>query len=240
MPHFFINSKDIKNNTISVYDKENFNHIVKSLRTKIGEDILFIDENQIQYECIVLSIEKNYLTAQIKNKYPSERFLNFELCLAQSPLNSSAQSLIVEKSTELGINHLYPIFTDNCSVKKSVIDNKIEKWQKIMFEASKQCERAFIPTCHKLTDLKTIVNGDFDRILALVERLSKENLKNYLINNPIKQGEKILIIIGPEGGFSKSEFELFEKNKKIQMLSLGNLILKADTAVITSIGNIVL
>ena len=49
MPHFFIKSDDVKNNMITISDKENFNHIAKSLRIKKGEKLLLIDENQIQY-----------------------------------------------------------------------------------------------------------------------------------------------------------------------------------------------
>ena len=48
MPHFFINSKDVKDNKITIYDKENYIHLAKSLRIKIGEKLLLIDENQIQ------------------------------------------------------------------------------------------------------------------------------------------------------------------------------------------------
>lgn len=240
MPHFFINSKKINNNIIKIDDKENFNHIVKSLRIKINEKILLIDEKMMEHKGIVISITKNSLDVEIIKSYPNERFLDFDLSLAQSPLNSNSQNTIIEKATELGVNHIYPILTDNCSVKKSVIEGKIDKWQKIMYEASKQCERAFVPTCHTLSSMDTVINGDFNRIFALVEKNAKENLKTYLTKNPIQKGEKILTIIGPEGGFSKKEFEIFENNPKIQMLSLGKLILKADTAVITTIGNIVL
>ena len=240
MPHFFVSSSNILNNTIIISDKENYNHIVKALRMKPGEKILLIDENKIQHEGSILSVEKNNISVLIDKSYPSKRFLNFDLSLAQSPLNSSSQSTIIEKATELGVNNVYPVFTDNCAVKKSVIINKIEKWQNIMYDASKQCERAFVPKCHNLTSLENVLSMDFDRILAFVERLSKENLKNYLLNNPVKQNEKILVIVGPEGGFSSREFELFENTNNVEMLSLGNLILKADTAIITSIGNIVL
>ena len=63
-------------------------------------------------------------------------------------------------------------------------------------------------------------------------------MKEYFTKYPIKQKEKILVIVGPEGGFTKREFELFEKSDII-MLSLGDLILKAETAVIVGLGNII-
>lgn len=240
MPHFFINSIAIENSTITISDKENYNHIAKSLRAKVGEKLLLIDENQIQYKVEIQTITSNFIEAKILESYKSNRNLDFEIYLAQSPLRSDAQALIIEKATELGVAGVYPIMTDNCALKKSVIELKIEKWQRIMFEASKQCERAQIPTCFKLTDLNTLLKfGKFDRVLAFTEREANFNLKPYLIENPITKNEKILVIIGPEGGFSEKEFEFFKTNN-ITTLSLGNLILKAETAVIAALGNIVL
>lgn len=240
MPHFFINSKNANNDMVVISDKENYNHIVKSLRAKIGENILLIDENKIQYEGRIEKINSNSIEIKVTKNYKSNRSLSFKLYLAQSPLRSEAQSLIIEKATELGVEGIYPIFSDNCALKKSVIEQKVQKWQKIMLEASKQCERAYIPTCFAPMDLDSLLkNTNFDRILAFTERDAQFNLKSYLVQKPINNGETILVIIGPEGGFSPQEFEYFKKNN-ITTLSLGNLILKAETAVITALGNIVL
>lgn len=240
MPHFFINSKNVNNDIAVVSDKENYNHIAKSLRAKIGERILLIDENQIQYEGIIAKIAQNSIEIKIYKSYKSNRSLNFHLYLAQSPLRSEDQSLIVEKATELGVDGIYPIFSDNCALKKSVISQKVVKWQKIMSEASKQCERAYVPTCFEPLELdKLLKTVHFDRVFAFVERNADENLKICLNKNPILKDEKVLVIIGPEGGFSKREFEYFNQNN-IKTLSLGNLILKAETAVIAALGNIVL
>lgn len=239
MPHFFINSNAINNDFVTIKDKENYNHIVKSLRAKIGEKLLLIDENKIQYECIIKTITNKTVELSIAKHYESKRELGFQLYLAQSPLRSDSQSLIIEKATELGVDGIYPIFTDNCSLKKSVIEQKVQKWQKIMFEASKQCERAYVPKCFGLTTMQNLIKEQqFDRILAFTERSSEFKLKTYLSKNPIKKDEKILVLIGPEGGFSEKEFKFF-KDSKITTLSLGELILKAETAVVVALGNII-
>lgn len=240
MPHFFINSKTLKDIYIITPDDINFNHIAKSLRAKTGEKILLIDENQIQYEGEIQKITTKSIEIKILNRYKSERKLDFKLYLAQSPLRSDAQLMIIEKATELGVEGIYPIYTNNCTLKKSVIEQKICKWQKIMVEASKQCERAYVPKCFELSKMEDLaLDKKFDRVLAFTERSAKHKLKDYLQANPILKNEKILVIIGPEGGFSDAEFDFFEKNN-ITTLSLGNLILKAETAVIAAIGNIVL
>ena len=112
MPQFLINSKDIDSNMIIIDDKENYNHIAKSLRVRIGEDLLLIDENEIQYETKVEGITKNYVRVSIENSYKSKRKLDYDLYIAISPLNSNAINTIFEKLTELGVRGFYPIYTD--------------------------------------------------------------------------------------------------------------------------------
>lgn len=239
MPHFFINSKLVNNNEIIVDDKENFNHIIRSLRAKEGEQLLLIDENEIEYTTKIKSIEKQSFTVEILDKHKSERDLGYNLFLAQSPLKSDAQLTIMEKATELGVRGVFPIYTDNCALKKSIAIAKTEKWQKVMYEASKQCERANRPTCYELTTLEDVISDKkFDRVIALCERNTNGALKTYLREHPAKKDENILLIIGPEGGFSEREFKIMQTNE-LPMLSLGNLILKAETAVIVTLGNIV-
>lgn len=254
MPHFFINSKDVNNGHIVISDEDNYNHIAKSLRAKTDEKLLLIDENKIQYETVIEQITKREITAKIENSYKSNRILDFGLYLAQSPLRSDSQSVIIEKATELGAAAVYPVFTDNCSVSKSVIEKKIAKWQRIMYEASKQCERADVPVCEYLTTLEALItphpsfghhlpqgareNLAFDKVIAFCERRTTRTLHEFWKENPVKKGENLLVIIGPEGGFSDREFEFFEQNS-IPMLTLGDLILKADTAVTVALGNII-
>lgn len=239
MPHFFINSNTVKNTVIEISDKENYNHIARSLRSRAGEKLLLIDENQIQYETIICEITGSKILAKIEKSYPSKRFLEFELYLAQSPLRSDAQNLLIEKATELGVTGVYPIITDNCAVARSVIEKKIPKWQKIMYESSKQCERSNIPECNECTTLEDLLKTEnFDRIIVFCERIATKTIKDAFETSPIKKGDKVLVVIGPEGGFSQREFDFFKSNN-MEMLTLGNLILRAETAATVGLGNII-
>lgn len=242
MPHFFINTENINNEIIEISDKENYNHIARSLRARVGEILLLIDEKQIQYETKIIEITSSKIITKITNSYKSKRFLDFDLYLGQVPLRSDAQNFIIEKATELGVSRIYPIYTDNCALNKSAIEKKIPKWQKIMYESSKQCERANIPTICNLTTLEDVVKLEkFDKILIFCERIATKIIRDTL---PIKKNDKILVIIGPEGGFSQEEFEWIKSvskvaESKVEMLTLGNLILRAETAVIVALGNII-
>ena len=144
----------------------------------------------------------------------------------------------MEKATELGIRGIYPVITDNCAVKREVASSKTEKWQKVMYEASKQCERAKIPTCYPMTTFEELLKKNFNRVIVFGERSTEQNLKSYLKKTPVLKNENILVIIGPEGGFSQREFDFFKK-QNLPIISLGNLILKAETAVIVALGDII-
>ena len=234
MPHFFIDSNNKTDNKIVISDADNYRHIARSLRARCGEKLLLIDENQIQYETKISEINSKEVICEIEKSYLSKRDLELDLFLAQSPLRSDAQLTVMEKATELGVRGVYPVLTDNCALRV----NKQEKWQKVMFEASKQCERAKIPTCFAPTTFEEILQKDFDKIIVLAERSTEKSLKQYLSENPTKKGERILAIIGPEGGFSQKEFDYF-RSKNLPLISLGDLILKAETAVIVTLGDIV-
>ena len=234
MPHFFIDSNNKTDNKIVISDADNYRHIARSVRARCGEKLLLIDENQIQYETKISEINSKEVICEIEKSYLSKRDLEFDLFLAQSPLRSDAQLTVMEKATELGVRGVYPVFTDNCALRV----NKQEKWQKVMFEASKQCERAKIPTCFAPTTFEELLQQNFDKIIVLAERSTEKSLKQYLSENPTKKGEKLLAIIGPEGGFSQKEFDYF-RSKNLPLISLGDLILKAETAVIVTLGDIV-
>ena len=103
-----------------------------------------------------------------------------------------------------------------------------------MYEASKQCERANIPTCFEPDTLENLIKK-FDNVIVFAERIATKTLNE--IKKP-QNGESVLVIIGPEGGFSEKEFKLF-KNSNAEMLTLGDLILKAETAVTVGLGNII-
>ena len=239
MPHFFIKSNDINKNIIEISDKENYQHIARALRARVGEKLLLIDEKQIQYETTIKEINNSKIYTIINKSYPSKRFLDFDLYLAQSPLRSDAQSIVIEKATELGATGIYPILTDNCALNKLTIEKKVAKWQKIMYESSKQCERAIIPTCFEVSTIeKLLAENKFDKILVFCERIANRTLRESFKQNPLKKGDKVLVIIGPEGGFSQKEFDYFQ-SQNLEMLTLGDLILRAESAVIVGLGNII-
>ena len=235
-------NKNLRLESLLRIENEDFHYIKNVMRLKKDEHFILFNANNGEFECNIIELNKKDLKVQILNQLRSPETENLpDTELIFPPIRHQRQDFLIEKATELGADDIYPVYTDNCAVKKSVIDNKIEKWQKIMYEASKQCERAYIPTCFDVTTIQNLYeNIQFDYVIAFCERIATQTFREYYNEqkNIFKTNSKILVIIGPEGGFSDKEFEYFKENS-IPMLTLGDLILKAETAVITAIGNII-
>ncbi len=241
MPHFLIKSTDVFENKIEIKDKDMYKHIIRVMRMKQNEEILFLDENEIRYEAEINEINHDSFSCIIKKQYKSERKLNLNIYLAQSVLNSDAQVSIIQKATELGVKGIIPLYSENCSVKESTIKLKIEKWQKIAVESVKQCERADIPKVYEEVKLEDFIENNTTgkkQIIVFAERNTTKNFFQFIREKKIDRNEKILIVIGPEGGFSDREFELFKRNN-LPLITLGNLIYRADTAAVAALTTVI-
>lgn len=237
MPHFFIKSNQIQNDIITVLDKELLRHLVNSLRVRLGEELKFIDENEIQYETVVVALEHKALSAQVKKSYQSQRKLPYDIFLAQAVLKPEAQLELISGAVQCGVRKIFPVVSDRCAVSRKTFENKLSKWQKVADEAAKQCERANFAQIEPLS-------GDF----SLLEKYKKENVIIYAekysflnIAQAIKDvdiNSPIVVVVGPEGGFSESEFDYF-KSQGYKLVDLGKLIFKAPNAAVAGISNIV-
>ena len=237
MPHFLIKKEEINPPYIELIDSENLFHIIKVLRKKEGEKIKFIDENQIIYDCKIENISKKSLKALIINKEKSTRILPYDLILVQSILSNDGQNLAIANATQTGVKEIYPVISDNTSIKIKDPKEKTEKWQKIAQENFKQCERADIPKVQPIQPLtKILSNFKKENILIFAEKYENSTLKTAL--NDIDKTSKIAVMIGPEGGFSENEFEYFKKNN-CKLITLGNMIYKAPNAITAAISNVI-
>ena len=230
MPHFFIKTEDISGDEIKITEKSTLHHLSRVMRLKTGEKLLLADENQTSYTAQVLEIAPKYIISRILKREKADHFLKTELYLAQGVLKSDAQAFVIQKATELGVKGIYPLLTDNTVVKPSVIDAKIEKWNKYALEAVKQCERTDIPTVFERASIeKLLESGEFATIIACVERSQDEtlkkalkNVKNELNNLTNKEIGYIIITGGITSmlGFSAIVEDLFLKNSAVMNLGI--------------------
>ncbi len=228
MAKFFISSDLIKEDKVFI-DGENANHLINSLRCKIGEEIEISSGDGYDYICKIEEISKNSVKAKIIDCFVNESEPNVKITLYQGLPKSEKMELIIQKCVELGIDEIVPVNTDRAIVKLvGKEDKKIARWNKISESAAKQSRRGKIPTVKPVINFSEAIKQSSKNNLNIIPY---EKEKHNGIKNIIKdfKGQSIGIFIGPEGGFSEKEIELAIQNN-IKPITLGKRILRTETA----------
>lgn len=232
---FFVDKSNITiiGNNINVIGEEV--HHINVLRHKVG-DIVTVNEYVIK----ITNLSKNELVGKVLSIENLADIKNYTLTLYQSYLKSDKMEYVVQKAVELGIDKIVPVLSKNCVVKLDEKDKikKTERLNRISVEASKQCGRADIV---KIEDVLNISSEEFLKALnkysfvLFAYENSRSSLKEVLkiIQNELSQNAEsidIAVVIGPEGGFDKSDIDILNKLDNICEISLGKNILRAETA----------
>ena len=220
---FVTDDYQITDNIIEIYGEE-AKHI-EVLRHKINDIIEVNNRN-----CKILNIEKNKVVCEIFGEEIKRGLPNIDITLYQALLKSDKMEYVIQKSVELGISKIVPFESKNIVVKlkDNEKNKKLERWNKISKEATKQCGRTDEVDVSNILSFKEMIN-DLDNYTSVI--LAYENEEQPL-KEVLKQlnHEKLAIIIGAEGGFDKQEVEKILGNKKAVSVSLGTRILRAETA----------
>ncbi len=235
MNRFFVSKDKIKNNKI-IIDTDDVKHICKVLRFGVGDKIQICDGDKHEYICKITLINKDYIECETEEEFVSQTEPKTEVILIQGLPKQSKMEYIIQKTTEIGISKIYPCKLERCVVKLDGKETtKSQRWQKVAAEASKQCGRGIIPT---VNDVALNINDAIDVLkncdIAFAAYESEKNyslkdlFRNY-INANKQPPKKIGFLIGPEGGLSDDEVA-FIKNSNIECVTLGNRILRTETA----------
>lgn len=236
MHRFFIPKEQINKTEITISGSD-FNHIKNVLRMKEKDQIEAFDPLGKTYIAEIFQIEEKTIKAKIIEEKKEDNEPKISITLAQALPKSKKMDLIIQKGTELGIKEFIPVISERTIPKiEEKEDKKISHWGKIAKEASEQSGRAVIPRIKNLHTFDEVLKSSKDYDLALIpwEGEKESSLKTILKENSPK---KILLIIGPEGGFSSREIEK-AKELKVKPITLGKTILRTETASLVAVSQI--
>lgn len=222
MQRYFSN---LINNNEYLLSSDDSYHIKKVMRMNLGDKIEIVDNEKV-FICELISFDP------VKAKIIKEEEMNNEndkkIILVQSMINETKMDYVLQKGTELGINEFYVFKAKNSVVKENdKSSKKIIRWQKIVKEASEQSKRNIIPKVNDIIDISRLCKIEADvKLLLTVNELTK-NIKKVL--KEFKKYDTLIIVVGPEGGFTKEEEETLIKNGYIST-SLGKRVLRTETA----------
>ena len=215
IPRIFVNCS-LYNNAVYVLTHDQANHLIRVLRMRDNEVVHLFNEHDGEW-CAKLHISPT--PQAICAKQLKSPIIENGPCLACCLINPTRFNLILEKATELGVQEIVPIISDYTQTKNI----NYKKAQQILIHASEQSGRLSVPILHPIQDLKKFcLNKDI--LVGTEDHVGSE------LYNIIQRDSTFLV--GPEGGFSPSEYALFEQSSYIKKINLGRNILRSETAAI--------
>lgn len=237
-------SKDISNGGWCL-DAQESNHCIKVLRHKNGDTIHIIDGVGNLYKCVIVNDSHKALEFKIVERIEGYGSHPYRLHIAVAPpKNIDRFEWFAEKATEIGIDEITPIFGDYSERKIF----KKERSERIIVSAAKQSHKGAIPTLNDATSVKEFIlkhsstaadnnssaKESPSRLICYCDEVESLGFAPKIpITEAIKDAKDVIVMIGPEGDFSRSEIELALSNGW-QAVTLGESRLRIETAALTA------
>jgi 16S rRNA (uracil1498-N3)-methyltransferase len=211
-----------------------FGHLIRVLRLTSGDLVtLFNGTEAAQYQAKITDVSKKQASVEILEKITVENESPVNIHLGQGISRGDRMDFTLQKSVELGVNKITPLFTERCGVKLSGerLEKRRQQWQKIVVSACEQSGRCFVPevaTPELLSDW-----------LAQETAALKINLhpkaEHSIMGLPLESADnRVRLLIGPEGGLSDDEIAKANEAQFHDVL-LGPRVLRTETAALTAI-----
>ena len=212
-----------KTNNIIYLNEYDLNHIKNVMRMKEKDKVIVVFDN-ISYIC---NLNKDLLSANIENVFKEKTEKN-DFKVYVPLLNDEKMSYIFKHGTELGVSEFEVVMYEHCKFKlnKKDYDKKINRWNKIIKEASEQSYRLVTPRVNGIIESKDIKCEKNVNILCSLDKENVKHISSVLTVDNVS--DKISLVYGPEGGLSKEEEKYLGKIGFIKT-SLGADVLRTET-----------
>lgn len=230
MAKFFVRPESVSNQRVTIIGAD-AHHISKVLRMKQGEMIRVADGSGCEYVSELYSISPEEVTALVRQVIPSNQEPPIDVYLFQGLPKGEKFDLIIQKCTEIGIKKIFPLSTQRSIVHLTPEkeEKRRERWQRIAAEAAKQSGRGLVPNVEPLMDLTEALKSLPPDAVVLMPWEGEETTGLKGVLKHLNTSGPIILVIGPEGGFSIEEAETARTLGAVTV-SLGPRILRTETA----------
>lgn len=218
-----------------IIEGQEFVHLSKSLRKKLGDEIEVTDGKKNVYKCLIDSVSGKKMECKILEKLDvntePEMKLNLYMCLLKNP---NRFEFAIEKSVELGVHSITPVISSRCISKQEPGKAKSDRLRSIIISAMCQSQRSFLPSLKNTIEIQKIP----EQMKPVSNNIVMYELEDTQNKIPVSEvSNETNLLIGPEGGFSNEEISFLIKNNW-HTVSLGKRKFRAETAAIISISKI--
>jgi 16S rRNA (uracil1498-N3)-methyltransferase len=235
MARFFLPTGQIEDHRATITGVE-LNHLRRVLRLRAQDRVVVFDDAGSEHEGIIRSLSEDRGEIEIIRSYQVNNESPLKTTLALGLTKGEKMDWVVEKATELGVHTVVP-FVSSYTIPKlneRKVAQRSERWQKIALSAAKQSGRVRIPEIMALTEFRDLLESVSPDALRLLfwEKECQQGLSE--LKETRKSIGEVVVMIGPEGGFSAHEAALaLEQGFKV--VRLGPRILRAETAAVAAL-----
>jgi len=225
--HRFIGNFDFDKKISSITNKEIYNQIKNVLRLKPGEEIILGDGKGREARAEIIGFGKQSVAINILKVEVNESETEMKPVLYAAILKKENFELVAEKAVEAGVAEIIPVVTAK-TIKTNL---RMDRLEKIVREAAEQSGRGILPVVGKILNFRDALRhaeGNDSNLFFEVKAPRFEQRKLA-----VDVGRRVGIWIGPEGGWDEEEVKLVQE-KNFQIVSLGKLTLRAETAAIVA------
>lgn len=229
MHRFFLPTESFHGDTIT-FPPETSRQMTRVLRLTTDDQVAALDNSGKEYRVTLTALTSEVVTGTIISIHTPEIespvHLHLLICLTQR----EKFEWLLQKGTEVGCAAFTPVISSRSLVQKA--DDwrqKQTRFEKIIREAAEQSRRARLPTLHpvcQLTEALAFFGEDTIKIILWEE---EQSTTLHHVLSPLPSDSKVILLVGPEGGFSLQEVALARDHGYIPV-SLGKRILRMETA----------
>ncbi|WP_312583211.1 16S rRNA (uracil(1498)-N(3))-methyltransferase [Atlantibacter hermannii] len=207
------------------------NHVGRVLRMGPDQLVQLFDGSNQVFEARITHADKKNVQVQVLSATEDDRESPLHLHLGQVMSRGEKMEFTIQKSIELGVNVITPLFSERCGVKLDAerLNKKIQQWQKIAIAACEQCGRNRVPEIRPAMDL-----ADWCAEPEAGLKLNLHPRASQSINTLPLPVERVRLLIGPEGGLSREEIAMTAQHQFTDIL-LGPRVLRTETTALTAI-----
>jgi len=221
---FFYNEEVTADSGQLVLNEDTSKHIVQVLRMQMGDQLKLTDGRGNIITAVIIDDHKKKCIVNIHSKSFQEQTKN-RVTIGISLLKNAARfEWFLEKATEIGVSGIIPLLCDRTEKQHS----RFDRMKSILISAMLQSQQCWLPQLQEPVQFADLVKDQFDNYKKLIAHCLPEGNKET-IHHQISKFPNQLILIGPEGDFTKQEIELALENEFIPV-SLGNTRLRTETA----------
>ena len=207
------------------------NHVGRVLRMGKGQEIQLFDGSNQVFDAVITDASKKNVMVEIQRGAVDDRESPVHIHLGQVMSRGDKMEFTIQKSIELGVSLITPLFSERCGVKLDAerLNKKLQQWQKIAIAACEQCGRNVVPEIRPAMDVEEWCAEQDDAL-----KLNLHPRTSASINTLPQPVERVRLLIGPEGGLSADEIAMTARYQFTDIL-LGPRVLRTETTALTAI-----